>query len=65
MIEKQSDNVENVEENVSEVVNANEDSSVIDDQIKEDEELLDEISGNINTEDLKNTISNNDAKLQK
>tara|TARA_E500000331_G_C17165794_1_gene673752 strand:+ start:59 stop:763 length:705 start_codon:yes stop_codon:yes gene_type:complete len=59
MIEKQSDNVENVEE-----VNINEDSSVIEDQTNEDKELPDKISENINTEDLKNTISNNDARLE-
>ena len=36
MIEKQSDNVENLEENVSEEVNKNEDSSVIENETSED-----------------------------
>ncbi len=64
MIEKQSDNVENLEENVSEEVNINEDSSVIKDKSNEDKDLLDESSEKINTEDLKNTISNNGARLE-
>ena len=64
MIEKQSDNVENVDETVSKEVNINEDSPVIEDQTIEDKELLDEISNKINTEDLKNTISNTDARLE-
>ena len=38
MIEKQSDNVENLEENVSEEVNKNEDSSVIENQTSEDKQ---------------------------
>ena len=64
MIEKQSDNVENVDETVSKEVNTNEDSPIIEDQTIEDKELLDEISNKINTEDLKNTISNTDARLE-
>ena len=42
MIEKQSDNVENLEENVSEEVNKNEDSSVIENQTSEDKQSLSE-----------------------
>ncbi len=64
MIEKQSDNFENPEGNVSEEININEDSSVVEGQSKEDKEFLDESSEKINTEDLKNTISNNDARLE-
>ena len=64
MIENQSDNVKNLDENVSEEVSTNEDSSVIEVQTKEDIELPDGSSEKINTEDLKNTISNNDARLE-
>ena len=54
MIEKQSDNVENLEENVSEEVNKNEDSSVIENQTSEDKESLNVDDENIYAEDLKN-----------
>jgi len=64
MIEKQSDNVENLEENVSEEVNKNEDSSVIENQTSEDKQILDVDDENIYAEDLKNTITNNDARLE-
>ena len=64
MIEKQSDNVENLKENVSEEVNLDEDSSVIEDQTKEDKELNVEGNEKINAEDLQNTITNNDARLE-
>ena len=64
MIEKQSENVQNLEENVSEEVNIDEDSSVTEDYTKKDKELPDESNEKINTEDLKNTISNNDARLE-
>ena len=64
MIEKQSDNLENPDGNVSEEVNINEDFSVVEGQSNEDKEFLDESSEKINTEDLKNTISNNDARLE-
>ena len=64
MIEKQSDNVENLEENVSEEVNKNEDSSVIENQTSEDKQTLDVDDENIYAEDLKNTITNNDARLE-
>ena len=64
MIEKQSDNVENLEENVSEEANINQNSSVVEEPSNEDKELLDDSSEKINTEDLKNTISNNDARLE-
>ena len=64
MIEKQSDNVDNLEENVSEEVNKNEHSSVIENQTSEDEKSLDVDDENIYAEDLKNTITNNDARLE-
>ena len=64
MIEKQSDNVENLEENVSEEVNKNEDSSVIENQTSEDKQSLNVDDENIYAEDLKNTITNNDARLE-
>ena len=59
MIEKQSDNVENLEDNVSEEVKKNEDSSVIENQTSEDKQTLDVDDENIYAEDLKNTITNN------
>ena len=64
MIEKQSDNVENLEDDVSEEVNKNEDSSVIENQTSEDKQILDVDDENIYAEDLKNTITNNDARLE-
>ncbi len=64
MIEKQSDNVENLEDNVSEEVNNNEDSSVIENQTSEDKQTLEVDDENIYAEDLKNTITNNDARLE-
>ena len=64
MIEKQSDNVENLEENVSEEVNKIENSSVIENQTSEDNQSLDVDDENIYAEDLKNTITNNDARLE-
>ena len=64
MIEKESDNVKNLEENVSDEGNINEDSSVIEDQTNEDKKLPEESNEKINAEDLKNTITNNDARLE-
>jgi len=64
MIEKESDNVENKDENVSEEVNVSETTSVIEDQTNEEKESLDNNNENINSEDLKNTITNNDARLE-
>ena len=60
MIENQSDNIENKEEDVSESGN----SSLIEDQAIEDNQQSEGDNENINTEDLKNTISNNDARLE-
>ncbi len=65
MIEKQSDNIENPDEKVFEEVNINEDSSVIENQISEDNKESPEIDDQKNyAEDLKNTITNNDARLE-
>ena len=64
MIENQSDNVENKEENVSEESNVSESSSVIEDKISEDKELPEIDDEKIYAEDLKNTITNNDARLE-
>ena len=64
MIEKQSDNVENLEENVSEEVNKNEDSSVIENQTSENKQSPEEDDENIYAEDLKNTITNYDARIE-
>ena len=57
MIEKQSDNVENKEEHDSEQDNDASNKSAIADQSNQDNE-------EINAEDLKNTITNNDARLE-
>ncbi len=64
MIEKESDNVENKDEKVSEELNVSETTSVIEDQTNEEKESLDNDNENINSEDLKNTITNNDARLE-
>ena len=57
MIEKQSDNVKNKEEHDSEQDNDASNKSAIADQSNQDNE-------EINAEDLKNTITNNDARLE-
>ena len=64
MIEKESDNVENLEDHVSEEVKINEDSSVIENKISEDKNLPETDDETIYAEDLKNTITNNDARLE-
>ena len=64
MIEKQSDNVDNVEEIASEETNISENSSVIKEKIEEDIESSGGGNEEINAEDLKNTITNNDARLE-
>ena len=55
MIEKQSDNFENPEENVSEDVNENEDSPIIENQTSEDKQSPEADDENIYAEELKNT----------
>ena len=64
MMEKQLDNDENIEEIVSEESNIDEDTTAIEDQTKEVKELSDQGNEKINTEDLKDTITNNDARLE-
>ena len=64
MIENQSDNIDNKENDVSNQDNAPEDSSSQEDQITENDELSSQKTEEINTEELKNTISNNDARLE-
>ena len=64
MIENQSDNVEKKDENVSDESNVSESSSVIEDTISEDKESLEMDDEKIYAEDLKNTITNNDARLE-
>ena len=58
MIENQSDNTENKDADVSE-----QDNTLVD-QINEDNESPVNEKEDINAEDLKNTISNNDARLE-
>ena len=64
MIEKESDNVENKDENISEEEILSENTSVMEDQNNEDKDFLEEDNLKINSEDLKNTLSNNDARLE-
>jgi len=64
MIENQSDNIENKENDISEQDNTPEDASSPEDQIIDNEESSSQKTEEINTEELKNTISNNDARLE-
>ena len=64
MIENQSDNIDNKKSDISDSDNAPEDISPQEDQIVENEESSSQKTVDINTEELKNTISNNDARLQ-
>ena len=70
MIENQSDNIDIKENDVSNQDNAPEDTSTAEDvsstedQITENDELSPQKTEEINTEDLKNSISNNDARLE-
>ena len=64
MIEKQSDKVENLEENVSEDVKNNENSSVNENQISDDKQLPEIDDEKTYADDLKDTITNNDARLE-
>ena len=58
MIENQSDNIDNKDVEVSDQDN------ILEDQINEDNESPVKEKEDINAEDLKNTISNNDARLE-
>ena len=64
MIENQSDNFDNKENDISDQDNALEDPSSPEDQIIENDKLSSQTKEEINTEELKNTISNNDARLE-
>jgi len=64
MIENQSDNIENKESDVLNQDNAPADASLPEDQTIEDDEISSQKVEEINAEDLKNTISNNDARLE-
>ena len=64
MIENQSDKVENLEENVSEDVNNNKNSSVNENQTNEDKKSPEIDDEKTYADDLKDTITNNDARLE-
>ena len=64
MIENQSDNIDIKENDVSNQDNGPEDSSYSEEKIIENDELSSEKKEELNTEELKNTISNNDARLE-
>jgi len=64
MIENQSDNVDDKENDVSIQDNTPGDEKSSVDQIAENHELSSQKSEEINTEELKNSISNNDARLE-
>ncbi len=64
MIENQSDNIDNKENDVSQLDDAPKDALSPEDQKIESDEISSQKSEEINTEELKNTISNNDARLE-
>jgi len=64
MIENQSDNIDIKENDVSNQDNVPEDTSSAEDKIIENDKLSSQKTEEINTEELKNTISNNDARLE-
>ena len=64
MIENQSDNIDNKENDLSDQVNAPENSSSAQELTTENNELSSQKTEEINTEELKNSISNNDARLE-
>ncbi len=64
MIENQSENIDIKEDDVSKQDNPPDDTSFTEDKIIENDELSSEKIEEINTEELKNTISNNDARLE-
>ena len=64
MIENQSDNIDNEENDISNQENAPEDSPPTEEQIVENDEISSPKEEVINTEELKNSISNNDARLE-
>ena len=64
MIENQSDNIDIKENDVSNQDDAPDDTSSAKDKIIQNDELSPQKTEEINTEELKNTISNNDARLE-
>ncbi len=64
MIENQSENIDDKENEVSHQENPSEDSAPQEDQINENDEVTSQKEEGINTEELKNSISNNDARLE-
>ena len=64
MIENQSDNIDNKENDDSNQDNTPEDVSSTQNSTSENDELSSLKIEEINTEELKNTISNNDARLE-
>ena len=64
MIENQSENFDNKENDLSDQDKALEDSSSAHELTTENSELSSQKIEEINTEELKNSISNNDARLE-
>ena len=64
MIENQSDNIDNKEDTLSDQDNTLEVSSSEQELLAENNELSSQKTEEINTEELKNSISNNDARLE-
>ena len=64
MIENQSDNIDKKENDVSNLENSAEDVLSSKDKLFENDESSSQKTESINTEELKNTISNNDARLE-
>ena len=64
MIENQSDNIDNKENDLSDQDNALENSSSEQELTTQSDELSSQKAEEINTEELKNSISNNDARLE-
>jgi len=64
MIENQSDTFDNKEENVPDEEKVSENSSSVVDKVNDDNQFSPEESVDIDDEELKNTISNNDARLE-
>ena len=64
MIENQSDNTDDKENDISDQDNAPGDALSAEDSINANDESSSQKTEDINTEELKNTISNNDARLE-
>ena len=64
MIENQSDNIDNKDQDVSNHDNGSKEFESVDNQIDETNNSSLEAKEDINSEDLKNTITNNDARLE-